>query len=240
MDGVEIKVSNYVVAFIDILGSSEAIMHDADASLKAVHQAYQESLEGFGKIFDGSYLQPSVRIFSDNILVAVPYAEERFKRSAFLAVAMMSAVIQVAFLKSGWLTRGGISSGSFFADSVMVWGTALVKAYEFENTVAVYPRIVVNPALIDELQIAVKIDMKIIAWLRQDKDGLFYIDYINRYLNQEVFFAVWLTKVVEQNVAKYHEKTRICQKWLWLSSYLNERLLELECLGKGNGMTNDS
>lgn len=228
MSASECNVVDHVVAFIDILGSSEAIRRDANASLNIVHQTYKKSLEGFGNIFTGAQFQPVVKIFSDNIVVAVPCKDKRFESVAFLAVAMMSAVIQVEFLKKGWLTRGGICTGSFFADDIMVWGKGLVDAYAMENTVAVYPRIVIDPALIDDLRASGEPDANTSVWLQQDKDGLFYINCFNRYLNNASFFAMGITQIIEKNITRFRDKTKICQKWLWLSNYLNERLLELD------------
>jgi len=227
MNNSELKIENHIIAFIDILGSSEAIKTDAESSLNMVHKAYANSLSMFQELFGGLYIQPSVKIFSDNIVVAVPYKEDRFKRSAFLAVAMMSAIIQVEFLKKGWLTRGGISSGSFFADEVMVWGTALVKAYKLESTVAVYPRVVIDPDLIGDLHLALSPAEHCIIWLRQDKDRLFYIEYLNHCLKNAELFAIGLFKIIEENLARHKGNTKVCQKWLWLSSYLKERLPEL-------------
>lgn len=229
MSASECNVVDHVVAFIDILGSSEAISRDANSSLNIVHQAYKKSLEGFGNIFTGAQFQPAVKIFSDNIVVAVPCKDKQFEPVAFLAVAMMSAVIQVEFLKKGWLTRGGICTGSFFADDIMVWGKGLVDAYTIENTVAVYPRIVIDPALIGHLRSFEELDAKTSVWLQQDNDGMFYINYINHYLNHASFFALRLTQIVEQNISRFRDKARICQKWLWLSYYLNKRFLELDC-----------
>lgn len=227
MSKPEYKTQNHIVGFIDILGSSEAIKTDAVGSLNIVHNAYQNSLDMFQNLFGRYHVQPSVKIFSDNIVVAVPYTEERFKRSAFLAVAMMSAIIQVEFLKKGWLTRGGISFGSFFADEVMVWGTALVSAYKLESTAAVYPRVVIDAALVGELKLALQPDSHCTTWLRQDKDGLFYVEYLNHRLKNLEFFVLGLFQIVEKNLTRYHENINICQKWLWLSSYLKERLPEL-------------
>lgn len=228
MSSSEYNVSEHVVAFIDILGSSEAIKRDANASLNVVHRAYKKSLEGFSKIITDARFQPAVKIFSDNIVVAVPCKDKHFVPVAFLAVAVMSAVIQVEFLKKGWLIRGGICAGSFFADDIMVWGKGLVDAYAMENTVAVYPRIVIDPALIDDLRASGEPDANTSVWLQQDKDGLFYINCFNRYLNNASFFAMGLTQIIEKNITRFRDTTKICQKWLWLSNYLNERLLELD------------
>lgn len=222
-----------IVGFIDILGSSAAIADDADASLNVVHQAYKNSIDFFDDLFGGNKFQPSIKIFSDNIVVSVAYGEERFKRSAFLAVAMMSAIIQVEFLKKGWLTRGGITSGNFFADDVMVWGTALVRAYTLESTIAIYPRVIIDPILIGDLHLAIQPDTHCSTWIRKDKDSLFYVEFLNRCLKHADFFALGLLQIIEKKLSQYHGNTKVCQKWLWLSAYLNERLPELEPLENG-------
>jgi len=223
-----------IVAFIDILGSSAAITEDANESLNVVHQAYKNSIDFFDDLFGGYKFQPSIKIFSDNIVVSVAHYEDRFKRSAFLAVAMMSAIIQVEFLKKGWLTRGGITSGSFFADEVMVWGSALVKAYTLESTVAIYPRVIIDPALIGELNLALQPDTHCMTWIRKDKDSLFYVEFLNRCLKHADFFALGLFQIIEKKLSKYHGNTKICQKWLWLSAYLKERLPELGTENNGS------
>lgn len=221
-------VTNHVIAFIDILGSSAAIRDDVQGSLNVVHKAYENSINHFKDLFHDKNFFPAVKIFSDNIVVAMPYREERFKRSAFLAVAMMSAVIQVEFLKKGWLTRGGIAAGSFFADDIMVWGSALVEAYKLESTIAVYPRIVVAPKLIGELKLAFRSnDTHCKEWIRQDKDRLFHVEYLNRCLKNADLFILSLFNIVEERIAEHNGDTKVCQKWLWLSSYLNERLPEV-------------
>ncbi len=147
------KMKEYIVAFIDILGSTAAIKSTAEKSLEMMHDAYTESIELFNCLFENKNVRPSVKIFSDNIIVAMPRAGES-GHGAFCAVVMMSAIIQVQFLKHGLLTRGGIATGNFFADDVMVWGMALVKAYDLESNVAMYPRVVVEPELIRELGLA--------------------------------------------------------------------------------------
>lgn len=44
----------------------------------------------------------------------------------------------------GWLVRGGITIGDFYIDDMFVWGAALVKAYELEEKIAVYPRVILD------------------------------------------------------------------------------------------------
>jgi len=39
----------------------------------------------------------------------------------------------------GWLFRGGITIGEFYINDTIVWGLALLRAYELEEKIANYP-----------------------------------------------------------------------------------------------------
>ena len=245
MSNKEYKTSEYVVAFIDILGSSDAIKKDADNSLNVVHRAYEKAIEEYEGLFENisghRIKKPISKIFSDNIVVAIQYSQEKYKRSAFLATAMISAMNQIEFLNHGWLTRGGIAAGSFFCDEIMVWGKALVSAYELENKVAVYPRVVIDPDLIRQLNLALADkDDNAKQWIRQDRDGLFYIEYLNNYLKNLEIFIISEIERVDENIVENVKSIKVCQKWIWLGSYLKERLAEIiKESSENNGKTNE-
>ncbi|MCB2297940.1 hypothetical protein [Clostridium tagluense] len=43
----------------------------------------------------------------------------------------------------GWLARGRIAIGELFFNEMMVWGDALLKDYGLENSIGIYPRVVI-------------------------------------------------------------------------------------------------
>lgn len=222
------KTTKSIVAFIDVLGSTEAIMRDVDKSLQMMHDAYSEAIKLFESLFeDGKRIKPRVKIFSDNIVVSVS-REGESGHGAFCAIVMISAIIQVQFLKHGFLTRGGIASGSFFVDDMMVWDTALVKAHNLENNLAIYPRIIVDPELIGDLKLADPncIFVKCKEWIEQDTDSFFMINYLNKYLLNKEIFIIKLMGLAEDNIVRYNGegKMKACQKWLWFSNYIKEKL----------------
>ena len=222
------KTTKSIVAFIDVLGSTEAIMKDSDKSLQMMHDAYSEAIKLFESLFEeGKRIKPHVKIFSDNIVISVS-REGESGYGAFCAIAMISAIIQVQFLKHGFLTRGGIASGSFFVDNMMVWGTALVKAHNLENNLAIYPRIIVDPELIGDLKLADPncIFVKCKEWIEQDTDSFFMINYFNKYLLNKEIFIIKLMGLAEDNIVRYNGegKMKACQKWLWFSNYIKEKL----------------
>ena len=159
----KLKLKNHIVSFIDILGATNSIISESEKSLNLVHIAYEKAIETFNSLFKDKSITPTVKIFSDNILVSLPY-NDKLKRPAFLAVAMISAIIQVQFLSFGYLTRGAISYGSFYCDNLMVWGQALVNAYRLESNNAIYPRVIVDPNLIDYLDIIKKGNDSKVKW----------------------------------------------------------------------------
>lgn len=226
----EYKTTKSIVAFIDVLGSTDAIMSDADKSLQMMHDAYSEAIKLFQSFFDEEKrIKPCAKIFSDNIVVSVS-REGESGHGAFCAIIMISAIIQVQFLKYGLLTRGGIASGSFFVDDMMVWGTALVRAHNLEKNLAIYPRVIVDPNLIGELKLADPncIFVRCKEWIEQDADGIFMINYLNKYLLNKEIFIIKIMDVVDSKIIEYsnEKKMKACQKWLWFLNYISSKLCE--------------
>ena len=188
--------------------------------MNIVHDAYIESLKLFEKVFTNKRIKPMVKIFSDNIVIAANRKGES-GHGAFLAVCMMSAIIHLEFLKRKLLTRGAISTGNFFCDDTMVWGTGLVNSYLLENKVAIYPRIIIDPKLIGELKIAIDGEKyHSYKWLKQDEDGLFFVHYYNDSVSNKEYLKLLLLEIVETKIVEYTDKIEICQKWLWYRSFL--------------------
>ena len=233
------KTTDCIVAFIDVLGSSDMIMKNAQESLEIVHSAYSESVDLFKKIFGDNGKLPSIKIFSDNIVVAVPRKNNSIQ-TAFTAVAIMSAIIQVQFLKYSLLTRGAICSGSYFADDMMVWGTALVNAYKMENSVAIYPRVIIDPELVGELGLTNSdSSLRVKEWVIQDEDRLFMLNCFHKALKERELFIVGLFDIVEEKIAENLDNVKVCQKWLWFSNYLQKRLTALSEEQKGESNENN-
>lgn len=253
MSEKEYKVSRCAVAFIDVLGSSDAILQDEEKSLNTIHKAYTESVLHIFKYYryrKKADMKPKVKIFSDNIVIGVPYEEKwiddhvSFEADmsciALSSAVALSANIQEYLFKRGWLVRGGITLGNFFTDNIMVWGSGLLRAYKLESTVAFFPRIVIDPTIAEKFaffstQQTAKHRYMLEEYIRKDADGLYSVEFLNKYLELienpiEQFFDKQLDMVQEQ-LKKYKNKTNVYQKWLWAYNYVQERRIVLT---KGN------
>ena len=122
----EYHATEHIVAFIDILGASEKIKQNATESLNTVHFVYEESLRKAEIIYSSEEvkgIKPIVRIWSDNIVVAVPIIDNNYLGALF-SIIVLSTVIQSEFLAHNYLVRGGISVGDFFLSIIFKAATS--------------------------------------------------------------------------------------------------------------------
>ncbi len=231
-----LKTDDYIVAFIDVLGAKHMIKQDINGSLNVIHEVYEKSLELYKKVL-AQRMQLDITIFSDNIVVAKRIYDKKKIASFFRAVQIMAAVIQGNFLFRGILTRGGIAYGKFFMDDIMIWGDALVKAYSLEESVAIYPRIVIDPELIGQLHIFPDGPEKSPYWLKQDFDGILYLDYLQERLIKD--FGI----MIAQEFARYDDRiveagcnTRLMQKYIWHANYLKSKLTVGDSIDNGEAV----
>lgn len=222
---MEHKLEEYVVAFIDILGASKKISDNSEKSLNIVHAVYENALSSCEKLYDNNSiknLKPKVRIFSDNIVIAVP-TKEKGDFSAFISIAILSGLIQHEFLHYKYLVRGGIAIGDFFIDDTMLWGNALLDAYYIENNVSIFPRIVVHPETVAKLHLAT--NEKRQKWILQDADGLFFVDYMQKTAFNDNYIELLLYRINEcEKLLIEATDIKSKQKVLWHSTYLHSKL----------------
>lgn len=145
------KPKKHVIAYIDLLGTSERIKKDYEyKEFLKIQNAYEQ----MKKIYTEGWMKQEnikVKFFSDNIIIAREVTVDNNESISFLINQMncLAADFQFVFLICRVPTRGGLTVGELFIDDTFVWGTGLLRAYELENKIAVFPRIVIDPLLLD-------------------------------------------------------------------------------------------
>lgn len=225
------KAKDAVVAFIDILGSSKEMERDPQNALNTVHNAYDDALKIYNTLYKRHKDRVQIRIFSDNIVLSCPCGRIGLEKALYLIV-ILSALIQEKLLHYSVLSRGGITHGDFFSDEVMIWGNALVQAYNLESKIAIYPRIVIHPNLIGDIKYfqrkANGEDDNLLKWIAQDQDGLCYVDYFNtKFMRDPVRLLVTFMEDNEQRKIEHLKDLKVVQKIIWHGSYLRRKLDEL-------------
>ena len=211
----QLSTHESIVAFVDMLGASKLINHRENESLNDVHYVYEyvaDYLKPFADDVDLLKVKPDFRIFSDNIVISAPTKQDNLNE-AFLSVVLHVGIIQNYFLMKDIPTRGGIAIDGFYADHIMLWGKALVAAYELENSVAIYPRVVIQPSLVDRLNNC----SSNFKHLKKDVDGLYFVDYLK--MSSQDKLPQFLS-TCDKITAESQNDLKVIQKIGWLRNYI--------------------
>ena len=167
-----------IVAFIDILGTSETLRHGDEEEI----EHYVKGIEGlYSKIRDELPIE-KLKMFSDNILIYTDGTSPENIESLIESVARIQLYMLQEF---SLFIRGGVVVGVLNhiptdVDDFIV-GKAIVDAHYLESNVAIYPRVVVSRNVLEIYDP----DTKTIPFVKDDWDQPF-IDYL-RYAEVDGF-----------------------------------------------------
>lgn len=169
---------------IDESAKSETSPDQKSGKLMTVSRLYS-ALDAINKVMtnkiDGLSHQSSkiVTQVSDSIVVSYKLDEE----SAVFYTLLDIYYLQIELIKRGLLVRGAITYGKLIHDNRFVFGPALNEAVEFEK-LAMYPRVILSQEIIElgkrshgSQHSSKHEEYSIKSLLKQDLDGMFYVDY---------------------------------------------------------------
>lgn len=192
------EFSEYYVAYFDVLGYKEAFKKSEDISAHLVKSIEASILlmRALLSIINTPPDEPidknpeiEYKIFSDNILIY--YKETTDPLSAIPLVyflRLVASIQRVFFEGTQLIVRGGITKGPLYLTKDLVGGKALIDAVELENP-AVYPRIVVDDCILNELDsfkmqndlFKSMIEASCLDLLVKDIDDKHFLNYIMSY-----------------------------------------------------------
>lgn len=224
VDTYDRETEEYIVAYLDILGATNRIKENKaaqDASLNLLYNLYKQiqnlaSENGIKKFADIKF-----KIFSDNIIIAKKISDDINNDVLSLLGCVSNFLCSSVGDSVGWLVRGGITIGDFYIDDMVVWGSALVRAYELEDKIAVYPRVVLDENVVDIITI---IDAD---YVRRDTDGQCFLNYMTIWSYAGEFVQAAFEQMKAEAMKKdgtYPDKIR--QKLWWHKNYINQALDE--------------
>lgn len=192
------EFSEYYVAYFDVLGYKDAFKKSEDVSAKLV-DAIEFSI-GMMKDIVSIVNTPidnlteetpkiEYKIFSDNVLICYKEMKEPLSGVSVVRFLRLVATIQRVFFEGNHLiVRGGVTKGPLCLTNDLVGGKALIDAVELEN-IAVYPRIVVDDCILNELNtfkmqndlFKSMVDASCLDLLVKDVDDKTFLNYIMSY-----------------------------------------------------------
>jgi hypothetical protein len=219
---MEVPYENRVVAFVDILGFASLVARlPSEPELhKRLHYALSHiksyKLSSLRK--DTAHANLEVSVFSDSVVISG-------NEDDLYGVVYACGWLQAQLLGQGILVRGGISSGKTMHTDDLLYGEGMLKAYKIESSAAVYPRIVIDPKLVNQST----------QWichilLLKDADGLWHIDPFSLigtsgdvealledgYDPHDIYLDK-LGKYIEEGISTATEVDRLA-KWTWIKA----------------------
>ena len=247
---MEPKYEEQFTAFLDFLGFREVSAQTDDTTrlrvlnlllaLSALRGEFdvQSTVQETGK---STSIKPAISTFSDHIVISYPlqpiYADTGFSEQVAGIVILQQfgnliTSIAAAALRIGFLVRGAATIGKLYHARGVVFGEALVEAYELESRTAIYPRIVLSPQLTSR---PAWIDSKI--GLTKDNDGLYHFDYFKQLVLRAsapgdgwaANVKAWFDEVVPLVASKLNEfqkagKLNELAKWSWFAHQFHQGL----------------
>ena len=226
-------------AYLDILGyKQELIVNDnSNASQEYLNRIYSamskyvayDSFDSKKPFPKDSFIK--YKIFSDNIVFGLPFDSvgDPTSEGEFGSLLIQIAYFQLLLALENIFIRGGFTLGRLYIGSELVFGKALLDAYEIESKVSVNPRIVmsepVKSVILQQLKSTDK-DAPQIKMLLKDVDGKWFINYLYMTVNDYdggIMLELLLKhkENIEANLLKYKQEPTIRLKYLWLSNYHN-------------------
>lgn len=203
------KTSNYIIAYLDMLGAKQMICNDNDFDfLNHLNMFMEDAIEESGGGIFSKKEEIFVKIFSDNILLAIELKENDKQRDDKIATLLNTvANIYNEILRYGYLMRGAIVEGEFFHNDIIVYGKGLVEAVLLEENKADVPRIIVRAKVTEPNSY---------YYLMQDKDDELFLNIFHLCdAFDDINFKISLLEMLK----KHKNDEKIKTKIMWMIKY---------------------
>ncbi|WP_310452783.1 hypothetical protein [Sulfuritalea sp.] len=234
-----------VITFVDILGFKALVSSCTYDEIRSKLETVLK-FSGFDEEEDGEGFEPRIIQFSDSIIRIRPLdskTNSEFPYGLAFFELLDLVHMQGELINHGICLRGGISIGDIHFEEKTIFGPGFVRAYELESIYAKYPRVVVDPKLIDALSTDNRLLSSHNSWdeeissirknLRREDDGVYSIDYLRSFLGEidepedQPFFLENHKKLILSNSKAFGELNPISAKYLWMAHYHNTVISEL-------------
>jgi len=187
----KVEYSPAIVSYIDLLGMKQ-LLDDAgdDASIVAsvlnTFRRFTSPTDDTRDVWKWSFVN-----FSDLVVRIVPVltdANVKYRMGLIFHEIMDLCFLQANLIDRNVLIRGAVTIGFINVDDGLIFGPALVQAHLLESKRSVYPRIIVDPEVIEQLKKSPMLrahdefeeEMSYLeSILQKDEDGELFLNYLN-------------------------------------------------------------
>jgi hypothetical protein len=243
--------TEHFTIFADLLGFREAMASADDARRSQILTLLSElsrfqgdfSLETFpaaaGSTGKTVQVRPAITTFSDHIVISFPLDrirsefDERMTAMSVLSWATrLLARLSAGALRLGFLLRGGATIGKLHHAQNIVFGEAMIEAYDLEARTAVYPRVVLSSTITSRPDW-----MATRVFVARDDDGIWRFDLFlqtawnvaspgEKWAEQVTAWFHEIGPVMERSLKELEAKGRLnaFAKWAWFIHHFRQSL----------------
>ena len=233
-----------VLVYMDCLGFSDAIKNtivngvENEDETKKIASFFGDAEKMLGSQpsypGDTSKAGRHAHHFSDSMVISYPKTADGVFR-----IVVEVLFLALAALKKGFLLRGAIVCDKLYHTETQIFGPALVKAYQMETRLAVYPQIILDDAILgiaqeypqefpSERKRGMERFKAIQYMLLTDFDGYSFINYLDvscsDILSAEIIPEYFEPLRVKMEKMAQEEDPGIKSKYLWLKGKYNDVL----------------
>jgi hypothetical protein len=233
------------VAFIDVLGFAELVKQSAEnktarekiGKLIAANKLFEQFMLKYFNCADSAF-------FSDSFVISVPWP-----RDQLIYLVRETGFLCRYLLVQGLLCRGAITTGALFHTGRFVVGPALVDAVRLEQSVAIYPRIIIDNATMEYWNADFRLDefgqgcahQQCEVLVKRDRDGQHFLDIFSPEWPKNFFpwtefipsaefvptdpadFCEEARKRIMDGCAANSHNPKVVAKYKWLATECEER-----------------
>src|SRR5690348_14802819 len=231
-----------IVSYFDILGMKQLLTKagkDAEkiAAILRLFKTLSEPDQGSKDEWGWSFAN-----FSDLIIRSVPImsdANKKYRIGLMYHEVTDACNVQANLIARGVLVRGSMTVGNIVVEQGLAFGEGLAQAYLQESTKARYPRVIIDPRLMNLFRRLYLLRRHpkfgeewsyIRPYLSRDVDGAYFINYLgyireneksNRYaeflaLHKSIVIGKWNELGGDRRTAQYRSRR---EKVRWLVKY---------------------
>lgn len=221
------EYTQYYLAFLDLLGFKEIVKNRTCSEIVDIFEEIKtQYVIGKADLDNGTSIPviPAEHIMyyimSDSICI---YIKDDIEYALPILLGLcLNFQLRMLSFPTPVLVRGSIAHGEIYSDQRILFGPALVEAYQREEKLARYPRIIIPKHIIDDHEEEIIHTAVSSGFLYLEQDGFYVINYLS------VLCGQTFRQHDRDNLIQYINETlkksidpSIREKYLYLEGWLN-------------------
>jgi hypothetical protein len=219
----KVEYSRSILSYVDILGFRDLIETKTAGEISRLLRILAESVRP-NRTFEPTEIK--FTNFSDTVIRTMTCAEPGM---AYLIYELKSLVYaQMALIPEGVTVRGAVTIGNVVQSWGVLYGPALIRAYELESAHGSPPRIVIDGEALNTINPAFdsrKFADDLAGLVKEDGETLF-LDYLSACEHEmnvpEQEYPAFLElhrNFIRTNLKRFQDDTKKLPKYEWLKNY---------------------